>query len=278
MAIETRVHNVWNNLIESASHATGSLMIWDTGEYEVRPRYSQIQRAKETDDEISADSDNDRKGSSNIDLMSEPEKLRKAFQDRHVHLRLHGTRLPPDYTIAMRLPRQNYRGKQPGPPKRRRRKKEPQAKAPEPETTDSDTSISTSSTATSSANEETAKLKEAAAASDDEDRDAVERELTRANNAYPGATNDIGSIHQRQWFLSLDREASGFVKERSGPDKGRWVRTKTDDGTMGGFETFFVQGREVERSIITGRMAMDIMDDAGMKGYKGRKMWRAITE
>lgn len=56
-------------------------MIWDTGEYEVRPRYSQIRRAKETDDDISADSDNVREESSNIDLMSEPEKLRKAFQD-----------------------------------------------------------------------------------------------------------------------------------------------------------------------------------------------------
>ena len=31
MAIETRVHNLWNNLIESASSQTGSLLIWDTG-------------------------------------------------------------------------------------------------------------------------------------------------------------------------------------------------------------------------------------------------------
>lgn len=38
MAIETRVHNYWNHLIESASHKTDSLLIWDTGTYEVLPR------------------------------------------------------------------------------------------------------------------------------------------------------------------------------------------------------------------------------------------------
>src|SRR5690242_3102134 len=38
MAVETRVHNLWNNLIESASMKTGSLLIWDTGTYSVLPR------------------------------------------------------------------------------------------------------------------------------------------------------------------------------------------------------------------------------------------------
>ncbi|KAF4549680.1 Hypothetical protein D9617_20g027360 [Elsinoe fawcettii] len=281
MAIETRVHNVWNNLIESASHATGSLLIWDTGEYEVRPRPSKMCRSKVTDDELSAVSDHDESSNIPVTSLSEPEKLRLAFRDRHIHLRLHSTRLPKNYTLALRLPRQNYRGRQPRAPKRRRRKKSPAPKPVDPETTASDSEIDSSasiSTALSSVAAEETDLKAAAAASDDEDRGEKEREDIRRTNAYPGAANDIGSVHQRQWFLSLDREQSGFVKARTGPEKGRWVRREIPDGELDGFEKFVVRGRDEERSIVTGRLAMEVMDDAGIRGYKGRKMWRAITE
>lgn len=116
---------------------------------------------------------------------------------------------------------------------------------------------------------------QAANASEGEDED----ETIRLNNAYPGATNTIGSIHQRHWFLTLDRVSSGFVKVGSGPDKGRWVpNTDARKGAAAGFETFFVQGREYERSIVTGRLAQDVMDDEGITMYMGRKMWRPITE
>jgi len=87
----------------------------------------------------------------------------------------------------------------------------------------------------------------------------------RANNAYPGATNTIRSIHQRHWFLSLDRKNSGFRKRRNG----RWE---------GGWESFFVKGRDEERSVVTGRLADDVMSDEGVERFVGRKMWRPILE
>ncbi|PNS21846.1 hypothetical protein CAC42_444 [Sphaceloma murrayae] len=272
MAIETRVHNVWNHLIESASHATGSLLIWDTGEYEVVPRPSRKRKSRQTDDELSTGSDTEITSTPRGASLAEPTKLRHAFQDRHIHLRLHGTRLPRNYTIALRLPRQNHRTAQPSAPKRRRRRTSaPKPRPRNPENTDSDTSPSTSTTTSSTSTiQESAAAKDAAAASDDQDRDAAEQASIRSSNAYPGANNDIGSVHQRQWFLSLDRSASGFVQSSSGAEKGRWTR--------GGFEAFVVRGRDVERSVVTGRRAGDVMDDCGVEGYKGRKMWRAITE
>lgn len=113
----------------------------------------------------------------------------------------------------------------------------------------------------------------AAAASDKDEDEAI-----RQSNAYPGASNTIGSIHQRHWFLTLDRQRSGFVKARTGPDKGRWARVREDDGSLKGWETFIVRGREHERSVVSGRLAQDVMDDEGIKSYAGRKMWRPITE
>lgn len=99
----------------------------------------------------------------------------------------------------------------------------------------------------------------------DEGEDAT----IRANNAYPGASNTIGSIHQRNWILTLDRKNSGFRRERSGTGRGRWV---------GGWEPFFVRGRDHERSVVTGRDADAVMADAGVERFVGRKMWRPILE
>lgn len=176
----------------------------------------------------------------------------------------------------MRLPRQNNRRKQPKPPSRRRRRQNPAVVA-DPATSESDEANSGQSSTTERATESAA-LNDAAAASDDEAKDVLQREQIRVDNAYPGATNSIGSIHQRQWFLSLDREASGFVKATKGTDRGRWIREDNRDGTRSGFETFAVMGRDVERSVVTGRTAMDVMEDGGVKNYMGRKMWRPITE
>lgn len=129
---------------------------------------------------------------------------------------------------------------------------------------------------------------EAANASEVEDED----QTTRTNNAYPGATNSIGSIHQRQWFLRLDQVNSGFVRASSGPEKGRWVRGLLNGGRggpggddskhgeleLGGFATFFVRGAEHERSVVTGRLSKDVFADEGVEGFLGRKMWRPILE
>ena len=108
-----------------------------------------------------------------------------------------------------------------------------------------------------------------------------EDEEVRRTNAYFGATNTIGSIHQRRWFLSMDRYASGLcpAKKDGGNGGGRreWVR-RWDDGRLLGFEPFFVMGREVERSVVTGRKADEVMADEGVKSFVGRKGWRAVTE
>lgn len=262
MAIETRVHNLWNNLIESASHATGSLLIWDTGEYEVLP-YRESAREPVTDDESSDDE------LAKDPPVSDSEKLFAGFQTRHLRLRLHGTKLPQGYTIGLRLPSANDRKTQPKKPCRKRRRVDP-AKAPARtsavSTTDSEDDNETS---TPGQNDAIASMEgndeadDAAIASEDEDT------AIRSNNAYTGASNTIGSIHQRHWFLSLDRKNSGFHKARSGPDKGRWI---------GRWDPFFVLGRDVERSVVSGRSADEVMADEGVDKFMGRKMWRPITE
>ncbi|GAB7338476.1 hypothetical protein MBLNU457_4757t1 [Dothideomycetes sp. NU457] len=273
MAIETRVHNLWNHLIESASHQTGSLLIWDTGKYEVLPRQSKVRRAAETEDELSAVSDIESEYASKT--LTDNEKLFIAFQSRHLKLRLHGTRLPKNYTISMRLSSANDRGSQPAKPKRKRRKKTPSSQRPR---SGSDSEQEHSAELNGRNNTEPPQNEDLQAANASEAEYEGEYEQIRSTNAYPGATNTIRSIHQRHWFLTLDRPSSGFVKATSGPDKGRWIRKACDDGTLGGFETFFVKGRDEERSVVTGRLADDVMADAGVKGYAGRKMWRPITE
>lgn len=108
-----------------------------------------------------------------------------------------------------------------------------------------------------------------------------EDEEVRRTNAYPGATNSIGSVHQRRWYLSMDRYASGFRPQRreegSKGDRREWVR-RWEEGKLLGFEPFFVMGREVERSVFTGRTADEVMADEGVSSFVGRKGWRPVTE
>ena len=118
----------------------------------------------------------------------------------------------------------------------------------------------------------------------DADASAIEQELAeqedekiRLTNAYPGATNSINSIHQRTWYLSMDRQASGFVPHKHRDGTREWVQ-KQDGKSSLGFEPFFVRGREIERSVVTGRLAEEVMSDEGVKGYVGRKGWRPILE
>ena len=190
-------------------------------------------------------------------------------------MRLHGTRLPQGYTINLRLPSANDRTSQPRKPKRKRRKKDPQAQRP---ISDSDSGSDTPQMPAKDVTSEEQQDENMQAVNASEAEYEGQYEQIRANNAYPGSTNTIGSIHQRQWFLTLDRPLSGFVRATSRSDKGRWVRKRRDDGTLEGFETFFVKGRDVEKSVVTGRLADEVMADEGVKGYAGRKMWRPITE
>ncbi len=117
---------------------------------------------------------------------------------------------------------------------------------------------------------------------------ALEREIAeqedeevRLTNTYPGATNNIGSIHQRRWYLSMDRYASGFcpLRKNNRSQGGRriWTRRKEGERLLG-FEPFFVMGREAERSVVTGRTANEVLADEGVQGFLGRKGWRPVTE
>jgi hypothetical protein len=266
MAIETRVHNYWNHLIESASSKTGSLLIWDTGTYEVLPRKKEGRNRKGMPSPQTTDDENDRSGSDdNVPKPSlgkqsgnqhENEKLVAAFQTRYIRLRLHGTRLPKGYTVILRLPtneiikRPIARLKSRPRPQMQRVKSVPdsdsedqiQILVPEPE------------------------------AEENLDTDTDEDTQTRATNAYPGSINDIGSIHQRHWFLQLDRQNSGFVLDQSNNGKGRWQRGPNGSG----FESFLVRGRDHERSVVTGRLARDVERDEGVEGFVGRGGWVGI--
>lgn len=105
-----------------------------------------------------------------------------------------------------------------------------------------------------------------------------EDEQVRLTNAYPGATNSINSIHQRKWYLSMDRHASGFMPLTDSDGVRRWERRRDGDGRLLGFEPFFVKGRDHERSVVTGRTADEVMGDEGVEGFTGRKGWRAVLE
>jgi len=60
-------------------------------------------------------------------------------------------------------------------------------------------------------------------------------------------------------------------------EKGMWVRKAVGD-SAGGFETFFVLGLGVERSVVTGRLNEEVLRDEGVEGFRGRGEWRAILE
>ena len=211
-----------------------------------------------TDGEISESEE-----SSTSENIPQSTRLFRAFQARQIRLRLHGVRLPPEYTISLRLSSRNDRITQPAKPKRRRRWKDSPrlVKADVMATTDNDSEPSLNSGANQL---EEVNIASAAAASDDEQDASI-----RANNAYTGSLNTIGSVHQRNWFLTLDRTRSGFRKTRTSLGRSHWV---------GPWEPFFVRGRDHERSIITGRLSDDVMMDAAVESFVGRKMWIPIME
>lgn len=296
-ATETRVHCLWNHLIETASHSTGSMLIWDTGEFEVLPH------TEEENGDSTAEESGDTPKQGGV-RPNEQERLRAAFQRRKIKLRLHGTKLPSGYTLALRLTQDNYRSEQPKKPSKRRKRQAPGARKVQDcdsDSQESDTdnrrppkrglsSLSRLSSPPASprarsdvTDGDTRGDAAATVASDGED------EAIRANNAYTGATNDIGSVHQRKWFLSIDRAKSGFIKRvtqsASGFVETTWTRRRAEEdlanGVVGpakGFDRFVVGGREIERSVVTGRLAGEILADEGVAGFVPRGHWRAITE
>ncbi|OTB05108.1 hypothetical protein M426DRAFT_320153 [Hypoxylon sp. CI-4A] len=286
-ATETRIHCLWNHLIETASHSTGSLLIWDTGTYTILP-------SRDLHKRIGSNSQSEDEDASSPQL-TEQEKLHQAFQSRKIRIRLHGTRLPRNYVLNLRLTKEEDvagRAKSSRTPTRRRRRGGPgsarggagKRKAAELETS--------SDSENGNGDEEELELSEIVKApveqADPDAVSAMEREIRELEdeqvcrrNAYAGATNSIGSVHQRRWYLSLDREACGFVKR---PKAGRvvWEPAVDAETREGGKDTgrlafpFYVHGAEVERSVVTGRMGADVLKDEGVEGYVRRKGWRPV--
>jgi hypothetical protein len=205
---------------------------------------------------------------------------------RKIRIRLHGTRLPKDYTIILRMDKSTdfARPIREGPKRRRRhpsRRPVPQA----PSTSDSESpspppdkqeSRGKSTPQRSESESQTGPAKNAHA----DDTHTVDFEIQR-NNAYPGSSNTIGSIHQRRWYLSLDRESSGFEPtivrgNQSEGVKATGKRTWIPKLVGKGFEPFYVRGPEAERSLITARLGVDVLDDEGVKEFVPRRGWRPV--
>ncbi|CRG91116.1 hypothetical protein PISL3812_08164 [Talaromyces islandicus] len=272
-ATETRVHCLWNHLIETGSAKTGSMIIWDTGEYEILPYYPEA-KTQETDD--SASDTSHVSSQPGLAPLSESEKLKDAFQNRKIRLRLHGSRLPKNYTISLRLSSQNDNEAREKTitSKRRRRTKRPSTKPKRTPTSRSpspDIQAAESmplALASEDGNTEETDEGRSASVSDSESVDAK----TRLNNAYPGSTNSVGSIHQRRWFMSLDRPNSGFVQDKT---ERTWKREEKS-GHLLGFDAFYVRGPEAERSIVTGRTGNEVLSDENATGFVPRRGWRPI--
>ena len=303
-ATETRIHNLWNHLIETASHSTGTMLIWDTGQYEILPYYDRDVELADSG-EGSEDSIHGRQAEE-----PEPQKLHEAFHRRKIRLRLHGTKLPKGYTVIIRLTSDNNRTEQPKAPSRKRKREAPtssKSQSTRRSTQDSQSSDTEAGNgAVSLLGRRTQKsslisltrTESPPSRPDLESNDEEDADLIRRTNTYPGgAINSIDSIHQRKWYLSLDRRGSGFIPSRTKDGTRVWVRrqlpdkshgTQTDDGSVevkirsgeraGGFEKFHVMGREVERSVVTGRLAREILEDEGVAGYVPRGLWRPVVE
>lgn len=212
--------------------------------------------------------------------------MRSKVDQRKIRLRLHGTRLPPNYTISLRLSTEedNLARSRSAPRKRRRRivpsvvSTPSTSPSPPPEGHSSgEVSVATAQESLSNNHNSDG---DSASASDEEELD----EKTRRTNAYPGATNSIGSVHQRRWFITLDRANSGFEPRKKPRDgKKTWVRKRNDDdhdkeGRLLGFDPFYVRGPDVERSVVTGRTGYEVLQDEGVEGFIPRRGWRPVLD
>jgi DNA polymerase ligase (LigD)-like protein len=270
-----------NHLIETASATTGSLLIWDTGTYSVLKRRSKHDPA--------VDPSSQGEESDEGEARTEQEKLHEAFRQRKIRIRLDGTRLPRPYVLNLRLTKTEdaegrVKAKKSAERGRRRRRggrgKEVEETSSEEEEVVEDEELDAAVPEGQQPGEEEVKGASAPTEMTDEMRRELEEQedaQVRATNAYVGADNSIGSVHQRKWFLSLDREASGFVRTAKKGQKVIW--TREGDGEAEGARLhypFYVRGPEAERSVVTGRLAADVLRDEGVRGFIGRKGWRPV--
>jgi hypothetical protein len=260
--VETRVHSLEHHLMEGGSADGGGLLVWDVGEYAVLSLVETSDGEQTTDEEDKPEAARDE---------TEQQRLHRAFAARRIRLRLDGRRLPRPYVVNLRLSTKENTAAQARAERsktRGRKVKPPQGKRERTQDT-TDTSESGSSDE-----------RELAAIATSETEE--EQEEVRRTNAYIGATNSIGSMHQRRWFLSLDKIGSGFIYSRVNGVT-RWVEEtpsnhdREPDESSGRLEfPFYVRGPEHERSILTGRLSSQIMTDDQVVGFTPRKGWRAI--
>lgn len=214
-ATETRIHSLWNHLVETASRQTGSLLIWDTGTFTVLPRRTKHSPSKDPSSPAASSSSQDVDG----EKITQQHLLEQAFRDRKIRLRLHGFKLPNPYVLNIRLTKsEDAHGRATSTTPKRRPRARPKAVDPEtsPSEEDEQPTHSEEESHLVSREEDDGQ----ASATDREIRE-IEDDQVRRTNAYPGASNSIGSIHRRKWYLSLDREACGFVKRKE-QGKRRW--------------------------------------------------------
>lgn len=194
-------------------------------------------------------------------------------QQRKIRLRLQGTRLPKDYTVLLRMDKKtDFARPIRNGPKRRRRTARSSQQPPQP-----------SSTSNSDADDTVEAVDPQVSEKLHGDHSGNEMDVDiQKNNAYPGSSNTIGSIHQRKWYLSLARENSGFERsnvssgyENSTSKQRVWKRKPTRDGALG-FDVFYVRGPEIERSIVTSRRGQDVLHDEEVADFQPRKGWKAI--
>ncbi|KAG8408889.1 hypothetical protein J3458_019900 [Metarhizium acridum] len=280
-ATETRIHSLWNHLIETASPQTGSLLIWDTGTYTVLPRRSK--HAPRTDPSSQPSPEDEER--------SQQELLEAAFHSRKIRLQLHGSKLPETYVLNIRLTKREDaegRAKSSRAPRSKRRR----VKRADPETSSESDDVTD---AADDEDEEGNTLAPKGREAGGQAVSALETELQeledaeiRRTNAYPGASNTIGSIHQRKWYLSLDRKACGF-QERLEGGKTVWQLPSTSASSASTSDTkgekdamqrlsfpFYVRGVEHERSVVTARIGEDVMRDEDVRGFVRRKGWLPV--
>lgn len=257
---------MWNHLVEAASKKTGSMLIWDLGMYEVL-RWEEVMGERETDDERDVNDDDDDDEAATLargitkGAATQPQLLEQAFRRGKIRLRLHGSHLPAGYTISLRLSKDKGLTTQPAKLKtsallKTRLKKLSRRGLKEL------ASVTGLDTQTYNEDDFATSMNDAS--------DAIE-----AANAYPNSSNTVGSIHQRWWFVSMDRANCGFMKEKSGDRKVTW--TPKDEETKMKYP-FYVRGREYEMSVVTGRKAEDVLEDEGVVGFVPRGGWKAALD
>ncbi|KAM3559668.1 hypothetical protein MY1884_001179 [Beauveria asiatica] len=289
-ATETRIHSLWNHLIETASTDTGSLMIWDTGTYSILPRRSKHAPALDPD---SGPSDDETASSSSPPTATQQSLLHAAFQSRKIKIRLHGTKLPDPYVIYMRLTKTEdvagrakaTRAKKPT-RRRRRTGKSAETRQPETSASDSNDGEDPDDDIVPATNSQLTQQGAAAVSALETELRELEDNEVRRTNAYKGAKNSIGSIHQRKWYLSLERDLSGFLPTKSESHRKTWQPKGNATGETAGLRgfdidnrlsyPFYVLGRDTERSVVTGRLGADILRDEGVEGFLPRKGWKPV--